>query len=246
MTQPQISGWQAIQNEVLRRIHSREWQPGQDIPNEVDLARELGCARATVNRALRALAEAGILERRRKAGTRVALHPVSRATLEVPVIRKEVEDRGMVYSYELLLRETRSPPAHVAAVLCPDRPTDICLHIAALHHGDGATYMFEDRWINLTTAPAAETQDFEVVSANEWLLANVPYTHGDITLSAQAADSDVSGLLKTDPGVPLFVIERVTWDHDLAVTQVRLNYAPGYSIRTQIAGVTGLMHGGPK
>ena len=45
------------------------------IPGEEALAREFGCARATVNRALRDLAEAGVLERRRKAGTRVALQP---------------------------------------------------------------------------------------------------------------------------------------------------------------------------
>ena len=38
--------------EVERRIYSREWQPGQSIPNEADLAIELGCARVTVNLSL--------------------------------------------------------------------------------------------------------------------------------------------------------------------------------------------------
>ena len=97
--------WQAVQEEVLRRIHSREWKPGEIIPNEEDLSQEFGCARATVNRALRGLAEAGLLDRKRKAGTRVALHPVRKATLNIPVIRNEIEQKGHTYGYSLLRRE---------------------------------------------------------------------------------------------------------------------------------------------
>ena len=51
--------WQSVQKEVLRRIHAREWKPGDLIPNEAELAKEFGCARPTVNRALRTLAEGG-------------------------------------------------------------------------------------------------------------------------------------------------------------------------------------------
>ena len=79
------TNWRDVMAEVERRIYTREWQPGQSIPNEADLAIELGCARVTVNRALRTLAEVGLLDRRRKAGTRVALHPVRKATLTSPL-----------------------------------------------------------------------------------------------------------------------------------------------------------------
>ena len=71
-----IQGWEAIHANVLQRIRTREWGPGALIPTEEALAREFGCARATVSRALREVAAAGLLERRRKAGTRVALQPV--------------------------------------------------------------------------------------------------------------------------------------------------------------------------
>jgi formimidoylglutamate deiminase len=75
VTVPAIRSWQAVQDEVRRRIAARLWRPGDFIPHETDLAREFGCARATVNRALRELAEEGLLDRRRKAGTRVAVNP---------------------------------------------------------------------------------------------------------------------------------------------------------------------------
>jgi GntR family histidine utilization transcriptional repressor len=97
MNSPSFRNWQSVQDEVLRRIHAREWKPGDLIPNEADLAQEFGCARTTVNRALRALAENGLLDRRRKAGTRVAAQPVAKATLDIAVIRREVEERGQKY-----------------------------------------------------------------------------------------------------------------------------------------------------
>ena len=67
--QDAINTWQDVQREVLGRIQNRVWKPGDIIPNEVDLAKEFGCARATVNRALQAVADSGLLDRRRKAGT---------------------------------------------------------------------------------------------------------------------------------------------------------------------------------
>ena len=56
MTTTEFNTWQSVQEEVLRRINSREWKPGELIPNEAELSLEFGCARATVNRALRGLA----------------------------------------------------------------------------------------------------------------------------------------------------------------------------------------------
>lgn len=218
MTRPQINSWQDIRAEVQRRIHAREWPPGQVIPGEVELAEEFGCARATVNRALRALAEAGTLERRRKAGTRVALHPVSRATVDIPVIRQEIEEAGQGYGYRLLDRfEANSG-----------------LTLRALHLADGAPYVHENRWISLETAPKAATQSFEHVSANEWLIATAPYTHGDIAFTAAAATQTEADALGIPVGAPLFIIERTTWDHDAKVTAVRLSYAPGHKLHTQI------------
>lgn len=71
--------FRTIRDEMARRIAERRWLPGALIPGEEALAREFGAARATVNRALQELARAGLIERRRRAGTRVARHPVREA-----------------------------------------------------------------------------------------------------------------------------------------------------------------------
>lgn len=231
MTPQTFRNWQSVKEEVRRRIHAREWAPGDLIPNEVDLAAEFGCARSTVNRALRSLAESGVLDRRRKAGTRVAAQPVAKATLDIAVIRNEVEDRGSQYGYHLIERRIAEPPLDVSGAM--NTPAGQAqLHLRALHLADGQAYAFEDRWINTDVVPGALTEAFDQVSANEWLMAHAPYTKGDIGFSAVQATRSEAEILSVAPHSALFAIDRLTWDHAASVTCVRLLFAPGYTLRT--------------
>ena len=233
MNTPTAISWQAIHAEIMRRISDREWKPGGTVPHEAELAREFGCARATVNRAMRKAAEDGFLERRRKAGTRVALHPVRKARLEIPVIRLEVEGAGKDWRHELHERKLSTPPRRIANRLGID-PDGRMLHLRSLHFADSRPFLYEDRWINPATVPQALDTDFSLVSANEWLVLNAPFSHGDISLSAAPADKKEAGLLATHPGAALFVVKRITWKGAHPVTHVRLAYAPGYAMHSVI------------
>lgn len=233
MNAASFRNWQSVQEEVLRRIHAREWKPGELIPNEADLAVEFGCARSTVNRALRSLANSGLLDRRRKAGTRIAAQPIAKATLEIAVIRHEVEAKGCKYGYQLITRKIVVPPARISGVMRTNS-SDPLLHIRALHLADDVPYAVEDRWINLTVVPRASDEEFSTLSANEWLLKNAPYTHGDIAFSAVQISEDDADILEVAAQTAVFAIDRVTWDKDASVTRVRLFFAPGYQLRTQL------------
>ena len=182
------NSWQAVRAEVLRRIRAREWPPGEPIPHEADLALELGCARATVNRALREVAESGLIERRRRAGSRVALHPVRKATLDIPVIRVEIESRGEAYDFSLITREETTPPPSIRARF--KAPDARLLHVTGLHLADGQPHALEDRWIDAQAVPDTLTTDFTRISPNEWLVLSVPFEGGDIAFSATTASAD--------------------------------------------------------
>lgn len=228
----ELSTWQDIRDEVRRRVHARIWAPGDAIPKEADLAEDFGCARATVNRALRDLAEDGLLERRRKAGTRVALHPISRATLRIPIVRAEVEARGQDYGYDLLGCGKAVPPANIRERMKLQAAE--ALHVTSVHFAGGEPLMAEDRWICCDVVPDAADEGFETVSANEWLMAHAPFTHGDITFSSVLADEARAEMLGIAEGAPLFAIERTTWDGPRAVTTVTQLFAPGYQMKTSI------------
>ncbi|WP_108879414.1 UTRA domain-containing protein [Anderseniella sp. Alg231-50] len=233
MTQLDTNSWQGIKSEVMRRINSRRWQPGDLIPGEVELAEEFGCARATVNRALRELADSGLLDRKRKAGTRVALNPVRKATVEIPVIRQDVESRGKVYSFDVLDRKELAPSAILQQqyALAASAPL---LGLWTLHRADTKPFAYEERWINLSVVPEIVDADLETLSANEWLVRNMPLSRGEFTFSAANATAAESQLLDCPRDAAVFIVNRSTFVVDDAITAVRLVYGPGYSMRTVV------------
>ena len=226
------ANWEDIRAEVLRRIRMRLWLPGAVIPTEEALAHEFGCARATVSRALRELAEGGVLERRRKAGTRVALHPVRKATLDIAVTRLEVEGRGQAYGYHLIEAVMAAVPMAVCSKLGLVQGAE-WLHLRSLHLADGVAFLYEDRWLNRAVLhdPAP---DFAAISANEWLVSHVSYARGDIAFSAANASVGEAEMLGVTVGAALFITERGTWGEAAPITWVRQAYAPGYRLHTAV------------
>lgn len=222
--------WQGLRAEALRRIRAGIWPPGARIPDEAELAREFDCARATVNRALRDLAEAGWLERRRKGGTRVAETPVRRAVLEIPIIRQDVEGRGLAYGYRLIADADAPLPEGVGAALGA-RPGAVWRHVRALHLADGAPFCLEDRWLHPARVASVA---FAALSANEWLVRNVAYVEGTFAWGAQAVAAETAAVLACPEGAAALAIDRTTRAEDGPITWVRLTYAPGYRMEAAL------------
>ncbi|MDN5567916.1 MAG: GntR family transcriptional regulator [Paracoccus sp. (in: a-proteobacteria)] len=220
---------QLIAAEVRRRIVEQEWRQGDRIPDEVDLAIEFGAARATVNKAMQILATEGLLERKRRAGTRVATNPAGKATFTIPIVRQQIESAGMAYSHRLIAQRRSPLPIDIARRLGL-RTGQMLIHLRAVHYGDGKPFQFEDRWINQTAVPGAEAVDFHHLNANEWLVSNAPYTRTDLTFSAENADARDARLLATVPGQALLIVHRSTWNDAGPITTVRIACHPSHQI----------------
>ena len=220
-----------VKEDLLTRITGGEWAPDGLLPNEVDLAAHYGCARATVNRAMRELAEEGLIERRRKAGTRVRAVPIRQARFSIPIVRQEIEEAGATYGYELLSHDVTKAPDWLATRLKLADQAPV-LHLTCLHRADGDPYQYEDRWINLTALPQAAKADFSTTGPNEWLVSTVPYSNAEISFSAETADADLAQHLGCDTGAALFTTERATWWQEDAITFVRLSFRPGHRMTT--------------
>ena len=223
----------AIVAEVRRRIVDREWQQGDRIPDEVELAVEFGAARATVNKALQILAEEGLLDRKRRAGTHVTINPARRATLTIPVVREQIERAGRQYGYRLIAKKSSIPPAQIAADMALPQDTTL-IHLRAVHYGDGIPFQLEDRWINPAAVTRLPPVDFRVLNANEWLVRNAPYSSANITFTAANADHRESRLLLVPRDTALLILHRITWSDAGAITWVRVSCAPEYSVSAAI------------
>jgi GntR family histidine utilization transcriptional repressor len=186
-----------------------------------------------VNRALRELASSGRLERRRKAGTRVPLNPIRKATFEIPIIREDIVARGLTYSYRLILQRDEVATSQLLLRLALPRDS-VMQRVLALHLADDAPFCIEDRWINPAAVPEFRSADLTKVSANEWLIQNAGFSAGDIAFGAIEADEYSARLLNCAVGSALFTNDRTTFAGEVAVTSVRLIYAPGYQMHARI------------
>lgn len=221
-----------VKSDIMTKITTGEWAPGAQLPNEIDLAETYGCARATVNRAMRELAEEGVVERRRKVGTRVRMAPVRQARFAIPIVRAEIEGQNSSYRYALVSRRVVEAPDWLRARL-QLKPDCRVLHLTCMHYCDGIPYQFEDRWISLAVLPQAEGADFSELGPNEWLVATVPFSDAEIAFSACAATAELAEYLGCTQGDALFTVERSTWLKGDAITFVRQAFRPGHRMTTR-------------
>lgn len=219
--------WETVRNEVLSRINSNHWPPGELIPTESELAKELGCARATVNRALSSLAEAGLLDRRRKVGTRVIRHAPISGQLERHVVRNLIESDGGEYKYILDVAKVTTAPADICAQMILS-PKDKVLHCRAIFMNGDAPYCCEERWINIGATPGLSETVLERLSAAEWLVSNMALTHANMALSSTGAEpSFVTCALQVTAGDPVLLVERTNWKNALVISVAR-QYFPSH------------------
>lgn len=220
-----------VKADLLNKITQGIYPPGSLMPNEVELAQSYDCARATVNRAMRELAEEGLIERRRKAGTRVRMAPVREARFGIPLVRREIEDSGASYGYRLLEREVLPAPEWLRRRFGLAEGAE-AVHLTCLHLADGTPYQFEERWINLAMLPNAAEADFTASGPNEWLVSEVPYSDAQISFLAVQADAALAERLACAQGAALFRVERSTWWEGAAITYVQLTFREGHRMTT--------------
>lgn len=233
MTRADRLSWKEVRDNIHARVLNSTYGPGDKLPRDEDIAEELGCARSTVQRAMRDLSDGGIVERRRKGGTHVRTDPVTRATLDIPITRKEVENKGSVYGYQFVSQSILDTPRAIAAKFGASAPAQM-MRIEALHLSDQRPYIYEDRWICTQTVPDISTVDLQKESANEWLVRNKPYSRCDIRFYAIKASDYDARMLGIDAGEALFVMERTTWIGADPITTVKAVTTPGYQLLTQI------------
>jgi GntR family histidine utilization transcriptional repressor len=215
-----------IRSDIEAKIFSGKWPPGHRIPNEQKLASTYSCARMTVNKVLSDLAAAGIVERKRKAGTFVGRPAIQSAVLRIPEIQAEVETLGYAYQYELLQIERRRATKSDRELMGLTANHDV-IEFRCRHWADKKPFAYEHRFLNLTAVPEAGNLDFHVTSPGAWLLRHVPWTKAEHSISAQDADPDTAAMLALAKSAACLVVQRRTWRAGDMITHVRTIFPGG-------------------
>lgn len=208
-----------IRADIEGAILSGTLRPGDRIPFEHELMAQYGCARMTVNKALTGLVEAGLLDRRKRAGTFVSRPQIHMAALAIPDIQAEIEGRGFAYRLELLARDVLPAGAVDPTRMQPPRGAKV-LALTCRHLADGVPFAVEERLISLKAVPDAAQADFSTIAPGSWLLAHVPWTEAEHRITAAPAGR-LAAALGVEEGVACLVLDRRTWRGDQPITHVR-------------------------
>jgi GntR family transcriptional regulator, histidine utilization repressor len=233
-----------ILSDIEERILSGAWPPGHRIPFEVDLARDYGCSRMTVNKVMTQLARTGLIERRKRLGSFVRVPTSQSAVLEIRDIASEVAALGVGYHYRLLSRRRRRATADERARLGLEPGAEV-LHVVALHAAGGEPFCLEDRLINLEVVPEAASETFEAEAPGVFLIRRVPWSAAEHVVRAVAAAGETARRLGLAAGAPCLAMERRTASGSGFVTHVTLTY-PGHrhALHARFEPATGGAGGG--
>jgi GntR family histidine utilization transcriptional repressor len=212
---PPLNLSERIRSDLEGRILSGEWKPGHPIPAEHALMATYGCARMTVNKAIAGMAAAGLVTRRRRAGTVVAAPVAERAVLEIADFAAESEKLGLPYAHTILARGIVT--SEEGAMLA----------VTTLHERAREPLALEERRISLSRVPQAAEERFLDVPPGTWLLRYIAWTEAEHVIGARIADAALARHLGISRGDACLTLDRRTWQARYLITAVRLTYPAG-------------------
>jgi GntR family histidine utilization transcriptional repressor len=219
--------------EALRaEIASGRLKPGDRIPSENELVAAFGVSRMTANRAVRELAQAGLVTRAAGSGSFVAEPRLELSLLRVPDIVAEIRQASKRYSASVITRDRIAAGPEIAAAF--EKPVGEGLfHTVIVHRSDGRAIQIEERFVDPAFAPDYLAQAFDERSPNAYLTAIAQPEQAEQIVEAAPADAAAAKLLGVPRGHCCLKVTRRTWRHGRVVTMAWLT-APGERWRLNV------------
>ena len=184
--------------------------PGEPLPAERELAKELGVARMTLRRSIDALLAESRLVRRHGSGTFVAAAKVTQR-LSTTSFSADMLARGLRPGGHTVFARESSAGVVLATVL-DIPPSSPVLHVRRLRLADDVPMALEDLHVPCDLAPSLTGADLEDASFYEMLADRFGHqvVSGTQTVEPCLTEPDVAELLGVEPGAPAFCFERTS------------------------------------
>jgi len=215
--------YQQIKDQILEKVRSAEWLPGQRVPSENTLVAALGVSRMTITRALRELTQQGHLQRVHGVGTFVATPARHASLIELRNIAEEIRERGMRHHAQVLgLEQTRCDAALAVEMELP--PGTVVFHIELVHFQDNEPIQLEDRYVNPAMAPEFLSADFQTITPTQYLIGLFRPDEMEHVVQAAMPDATSCQRLAIPAAEPCLRLRRRTWKNGEVVTVATLLY----------------------
>jgi GntR family histidine utilization transcriptional repressor len=217
--------YERVKRHLLAGMRTGRWGVGARLPSEPELVAALGVARMTANRALRELAEAGLVRRVRGLGSFVAAPAQRSPLIELRDIAEDIAARGHRHAMRVLVLGAVRAPATLAMAF-GQRTGARLFHSVVLHYENGRPIMLEERHVSPAIAPLYLEQEFSAQTTARYLQGIAPADEVEHTVLAVRADAQLRRRLALAAGEPCLRLLRQTWVAGELATRNTFSY-PG-------------------
>lgn len=218
-----------IKNALLQRIEEGDMKPSDKVPSENQLAEGFNVSRMTARRALTELVNEGFLFRSQGLGTFVSDHRPMSSMLEIKSIDEEVRQRGHGYSNKVIVQQRICANQTQGVLFSLPIGTEL-FRTQIVHIESNIPIQIEDRLVNPFHAPDYIEQNFQKITANQYLNKVAPLTQADHVVEAILPSIEQSELLDIQGSQPCLEISRRTYSAKGVVSYAVLTH-PGNRYR---------------
>lgn len=207
-----------ITQQMRDHIASRTWPPHHRVLPELQLAKELGVARGTLRKAVKALVDDGLLVQVQGRGTFVTSPglsgPVEHDMLS---LAEALSSRGLAAETQVLARSSIVPSARMGTLLelGGDDPPSLT-RLERLRTADGSPVAYFVNYVREDLCPDLDDRLLATSSLYDVVERTVGHriAAGRRSFEARAAEPDMAERLEVPVGSPLQYFEQVTYLDD--------------------------------
>lgn len=198
------------------KIHSGEWQAGDQIPSEPDLCEAYGVSRTVVRQSLREIELEGLITRRKGKGTFVSEPKISESLAQkLTGFYQDMVERGHTIVSKVLHNEVVPANKKVAKYLGVDPGTSV-IDIKRLRFIEDEPIVIVSSYLPYELCPQLAETDLTNQSLYAFLEneCGITIAYGRRSIEAVAADQVEADLLQIEFGAPLILLDSVSYLED--------------------------------
>jgi len=208
---------------ILSHIESGAWGTSTRVPSESEIVKSFGISRMTANRALRELADEGVLVRVAGVGSFVAAPQARAHPLEIRGIADEIRRRGHRHRAQVITLERMRARGALAENFSIEAGGEL-FYSVIVHFENDRPIQLEDRHVSPALAPDYLTVDFTKTTPFDYLTEVAPLQEAEHVLRAAMPDARTRKLLDMPRDEPCLLMIRRTWTAGRTASVARLHY----------------------
>lgn len=207
-----------LAQQIFMRIRSGEYQPGEKLPPELELSKQLGVSRITIRQAMENLIDKGCIYREQGRGTYIA-QPLMQNVRGFTSFTEDMRSRGLQTTSKVLWKEL-APAGEDVCKKMNISQTEKVIRLKRLRFVEGIPWAIQISTLISSVFPGLEKEDlngslFSVLREKY----HVYPTWTEAKVMARIADTEETNLLDISENSAVLVVEGLSFTDSFDIVE---------------------------